>query len=89
MWTGIRTGIDYVYIWRCLCVSLTCKFPPKLTCVLTIGDLICCLTIHYSGSEGPEIRKRRKLDLKGSGVSHKKKVGEEDEYDVTRKDNKS
>ena len=70
----MRTIVDYVYILRCLCVSLPCKLSPQFTRVLTIGHLVCCLTLHYSGSDIPYRRNRWKLDLKESGVSHEKKL---------------
>ena len=62
---------------------------PQFICVLTIGRFIYCLIINYSGSDSLDISKRRNLDLKGSGVSHKNKGSEEDEPDVPSKDNKS
>ena len=72
-----------------LCVSLPCKLSPYYTCVLNIGNLIFCLTIHYSGTDIPDRSKRLKLDLKVYGVSHKKNIREEDEYGVPRNDSKS
>ena len=72
--------VDYMYIFL--------EIPPILHMCLTIGHFICCLTFHYSGTESPDIRKRRKLDFKGNGIYHKKKSIEEYEYGIPRKDNK-
>ena len=79
--------LDYVYIWRWLCVSFPFKLYPQYKCVLNIVNSICYLNIHSSGLEIPDRRKRCKLDFKGFGVSHKNKTREEDGSDVRRKDN--
>ena len=71
-----------------LCVSLPCKLSPYYTCVLNIGNLILYLTINFSVADSPYRRKRCKLDLKVSVVSHDRKARKEDESDIPIKDNK-
>ena len=88
-WTYIITVVNWVYFWYLLCVSFPCKLSPYCTCVLTIGNLICCLTLHFLGSEIPDRSKRHKLGLKGTGVSHKNEAREEEDFYVPTKDNKS
>ena len=44
--------------------------------------------LYYSGSKSMDSRKRRKVELKRSGVSNKNKAIEEDGSDVQRKDKK-
>ena len=82
------TVIGYVYSWRIICVSLPWKLFSHCTCVLTIGNLICCLTLYSSVADILDRSNSHKLYLKVAGVSHNKKSREEDESDVPINNNK-
>ena len=65
------------YLMLIMCIFALQVFSTMQMCFnyLTFGF---CLTLYSSGSDIPGSRKMRKLDLKVSGVSNEKKVGEED-----------